>query len=376
MYGCTIIIVRNRETFITRYIGIAERHIYIYFVCALQSHVERVGHNMNQQFIDDLKVRAKAGHKRVVFAEADCADILRCAEQLLAEDIADVLLVGNPDEVKALAASESINIEGAEFFDYTSEEERQSLVEPVLAASSQFKEKAILRRAKKPLNAAMFLTLIGRADCCAAGRVLTTGDVIIAAQTIIGLAPGVSSISSIGIVDAPGFEGPQGPMLAIGDCAINVLPDAETLADIAIASADTVSNLLGWDPRVAMLAFSTDGSAEDPSIDVIREGVRIAQERRPDLKIDGEFQLDTAINPVSASRKLTRPSEVAGKANVLIFPNLHAGNIGVKLIQTFGHADAYGPIIQGFAKPISDFSRSAPVSEMMGNILMLLVRAN
>ncbi len=294
---------------------------------------------------------------------------------VLRDNIADVLLVGNPDETRQVAAQANINIDGATFFDNTSEEERASLVEPVLAATSQFKEKAILRRAKKPLNAAMFLVLTGKADCCAAGRVYTTGDVIIAAQTIIGLAPGVSSISSIGIVDAPGFEGPEGPMLAIGDCAINVLPDSETLADIAIASADTVSALLGWDPRVAMLAFSTDGSAEDPSIDVIREGIRIAQEKRPDLKIDGEFQLDTAINEVSASRKLKRESAVAGKANVLIFPNIHAGNIGVKLIQTFGHADAYGPIIQGFARPICDFSRSAPVSEMMGNILMLLVRA-
>lgn len=330
---------------------------------------------MNQRLMEELTARAKGAHKRVVFPESDCVDILRCAEILLREDIADVLLVGRQEEVEALAADNGVSIAGATFFDHTSEEERQRLVEPVLAASDMFKEKAILRRAKKPLNAAMFLVLTGAADCCAAGRVCTTGDVIIAAQTIIGLEEGVSSISSIGIVDAPGFEGPEGSMLAIGDCAINVSPDATTLADIAIASADTVSSLLGWTPRVAMLAFSTDGSAEDPSLDVIREGIRIARERRPELKVDGEFQLDTAINEVSASRKLTRESEVAGRANVLIFPNIHAGNIGVKLIQTFGHANAYGPIIQGFARPICDFSRSAPVSEMMGNILMLLVRA-
>ena len=155
-----------------------------------------------------------------------------------------------------------------------------------------------------------------------------------------------------------------------------MLPDSETLADIAIASADTVSSLLGWEPRVAMLSFSTDGSSEDDSIDVIRKGIEIARSKRPELKIDGEFQLDAAINPKVAARKVKRESDVAGTANVLIFPNLHAANIGVKLIQTFGHADAYGPVIQGFAKPVCDFSRSAPVSEMMGNILMLLVRAN
>ncbi len=330
---------------------------------------------MNQQFIDQLTERARAAHKRIAFPEADCADILRCAEQLLADDIADVTLVGDPTEIETIAQSEGINLDGADVFDVTSEEARASLVEPVLAATDIFKEKAILRRAKKPINTAMFLVKAGLADCCAAGRVLTTGDVIVAAQTIIGLADGVDAISSIGIVDAPGFEGPEGSMLAIGDCAINVDPDAETLASIAISSADTVAGLLGWEPRVAMLSFSTDGSAEHDSIDVIREGIRIARERRPELAIDGEFQLDTAINPVTASRKLGRESAVAGRANVLIFPNIHAGNIGVKLIQTFGHADAYGPVLQGFARPVCDFSRSAPISEMMGNILMLLVRA-
>jgi len=123
-----------------------------------------------------------------------------------------------------------------------------------------------------------------------------------------------------------------------------------------------------------MLSYSTCGSAEDDSIDQINKAIAIAKSRMPSLKIDGEFQLDTAINPETAARKVKRVSEVAGKANVLIFPNLHAGNIGVKLIQTFGGADAYGPILQGFAYPVCDFSRSAPLSEIMGNLLMLIVR--
>ena len=331
---------------------------------------------MNQAFIDDLTARAKTAHKHIVFPEGDCADILRCAENLLKDDIADVTIIGNAETVGALAASEGIDLTGATYFDNTSEEARASLVGPVLAVTDQFSEKAVQRKAKKAENAAMFLVLTGQADCCAAGRVLTTADVIIAAQSIVGFAPGTSAVSSLGIADIPGYEGPEGSMLAIGDCAINVLPDSETLADIAIASADTVSSLLGWEPRVGMLSFSTDGSSEDDSIDVIRKGIEIAREKRPGLKIDGEFQLDAAINPAVAARKVKRESEVAGNANVLIFPNLHAANIGVKLIQTFGHADAYGPVIQGFAKPVCDFSRSAPVSEMMGNILMLLVRAN
>ena len=164
-------------------------------------------------------------------------------------------------------------------------------------------------------------------------------------------------------------------MFAISDPAINPFPDADMLADIAISSAETVMTLLGWEPRIAMLSFSTCGSSEHESIDVIRRAVETVRARRPDLKIDGEFQLDSAILPRTAEKKVKRDSAVAGKANILIFPNLHAGNIGVKLIQVFGKADAYGPVLQGFAKPVCDFSRSAPLSEMMGNIIMLIVRA-
>lgn len=331
---------------------------------------------MNQHFIDDLTKRARAAHKRVVFPESGCIDVLRCAQKLLEDDIADVLLVGDPNEVNALAAEHGVDLEGASFFDCASEKARESLVEPVLASTSQFKERAILHRAKRPLAAAMFLVLIGDADCCAAGRECTTPDVILTAQTIFGHAPGACSISNVGIVDAPGFEGSEGSTFAVANCAVNVMPDAATLADVAIASADTVSTLLGWEPRVAMLSFSTDGSAKDPTIDVIRESVDIARERRPDLKVDGEFQVDTAINVESARRKLSRQSDVAGKANVLVFPNIHASNIGIKLVQAFGHAELYGPIVQGYARPICVFPRSTPASEMMGNVLMLLVCAS
>ena len=331
---------------------------------------------MNLQLIDDLKTRAKTAHKRVVFPESNCVAILRCAQSLLEEDIADVLLVGNPCDVEKLARENDINLDGAAFFDHTSEEKLSSLVEPVMGVSPQFKARAILQRAKKPLNAAMFLVLIDDADCCAAGRDYTTPDVIVAAQTILGSAPGVSSISGISIVDAPGFEGSEGSMFAIGDCITNVFPDAATLADTAIASADTVSALLGWEPRVAMLSYSTGGSVEDPSVDAIREAITIARRRRHDLKIDGDFQLDTAIIEESACRKLSRMSDVAGKANVLVFPNAHVTNIGVKLLKIFGQADVYGPIIRGFSQPICIFPRFAPESEMMGNILTLLVRSS
>ena len=225
------------------------------------------------------------------------------------------------------------------------------------------------------LRAAMLLLKAGRVDCVAAGKECSTGDVIVETMSIVGMQEGVTSASSLGIAEIPGFNGPEGEMLGIADCAITAWPDAEQLAGIAIASADTCMTLLGWEPRVAMLAFSTTGSAEHETIDVVREAVKLVNEKRPDIKCDGEFQLDSAIIPAVAEHKVKRPSEVAGKANILIFPNLHAGNIGVKLIQIFGHANAYGPVLQGFALPVCDFSRSAPVEEMLGNVAMLIIRA-
>lgn len=322
-----------------------------------------------------LALQAKGDPKRVAFPESANEMILKCAEQLVLEGYGKPLLVGNPAAVQTAAGACGVSVEGFAYFDNTDEAALEQLVADYTARYDDFSEKAVRRKAKDGVNCAMFLCKLGRVDCVAAGREYTTADVILAAQTIGGMEPGVNAISSLGILNIPGFEGPEKNMLAIADCAINMAPDAADLADIAIASADTVSSLLGWEPRVAMLAFSTCGSSEHESLDVIRQAIEIAQGRRPGLKIDGEFQFDSAIIPGVAAKKVQRESDVAGKANVLIFPNLHAGNIGVKIFQYIGHADAYGPVLQGFAYPVCDFSRGAPLSEMMGNIIMLIVRA-
>ena len=237
------------------------------------------------------------------------------------------------------------------------------------------KKPTMKRLTSDPVRCGMFLLKAGYVDCVAAGKEYSTGDVITEAMQGVGLQEGVQAASSLGIADIPGFDGPQGQMLGIADCAVTAQPDAEALAGIAISSADTVRDLLGWEPRVALLAFSTLGSAKHETVDTVIEAVQKVHELRPDIKCDGEFQLDSAIIPAVAQHKVKRESEVAGKANVLIFPNLHAGNIGVKLIQIFGHANAYGPVLQGFSKPVCDFSRSAPVDEMLGNVAMLVIRA-
>ena len=269
----------------------------------------------------------------------------------------------------------SVSTAGFNYFNNTDAEVLASLAESYTASFDEFSAKSVIRKSKDPVMCAMFLLKTGKVDCVAAGKEYSTGDVLLNAMSIVGLQEGVERPSSLGLCDIPGFEGPQGQFLAVADCAMTAQPDARDLAGIAISSADTVKGLLGWEPRVAMLSFSTCGSAEHETIDTVRDAIGLVKEMRPDIKIDGEFQLDSAIIPKVAAKKVKRESDVAGKANVLIFPNLHAGNIGVKLIQIFGHANAYGPVLQGFAKPVCDFSRSAPVYEMLGNVAMLIIRA-
>lgn len=325
--------------------------------------------------MDAMIRRAQAAPKIVAFPEPENPDILRTAERVVAEGVGTPLFVGNRAAIEASCEQLGVNSEDFLYFDNTDEQLVAQLAEDFTSKYDDFSDKAVRRKSKSPLRCAMFLLRMGTVDCVAAGKDYSTGDVVFEASSIVGLTDGVESPSSIGIADIP--EAPNHPamMLGLADCAITAQPDASDLAGIAIASADTVRTLLGWTPRVAMLAFSTCGSAEHESIDVIRETVERVHELRPDISCDGEFQLDSAIIPATAARKVKRESDVAGQANVLVFPNLHAGNIGVKLIQLFGGANAYGPVLQGFKQPVCDFSRNAPVEEMLGNVAMLVVRA-
>lgn len=327
------------------------------------------------KFILEMARKAKENPRKIAFPESLNSDILRTASRVVETGIGFVLLIGNQIEIEDLSRQEGISTEGFEYFDCGNERNRILLAEEYREKYDDFTEKSILRKAKDPVRCAMFLLKLGKVDCVAAGKEYSTGDVIFEAMSIVGLKEGVERVSSLGIADIPGFEGPEGTLLGLADCAITAQPDAADIAGIAISSADTVRTLLGWEPRVALLSFSTCGSADHESIDVIREAVERAQKMRPELSIDGEFQLDSAIIPSVAAKKVKWHSEVAGKANVLIFPNLHAGNIGVKMVQIFGGANAYGPVLQGFAKPVCDFSRSAPVEEMFGNVAMLVIRA-
>jgi phosphate acetyltransferase len=325
--------------------------------------------------MDTIYEKAAANRQRVAFPEAEEEKILLAAREAEDKQLCRAVLVGSKAEIEAAAAQYGVAISGMELFDASDAEALEKLCEEYAATNPMFSVKSLLRKCRDPLYTALILEALGRVDATFAGLAHTTGDVILAGQMIVGLQEGVTTVSSIGIANIPGWAGAEGQLLAFGDSAVCVDPNEEDLAGIAIAACDTVKRLLGWEPRCALLSYSTTGSAESPFVDKVRNAVSIANVKRPDLKIDGEFQLDAALKPEVAAKKLTRPSEVAGKANIIIWPDIDVGNIGVKLMQTLGGADAYGPILQGFRKIVCDCSRGAPVSELVGNIAISCVNA-
>lgn len=326
--------------------------------------------------IDQIFEKAKSNPQKVVFPEALNEKMMQAAFEAGSEGYIYPILVGNKAEIEQAIQERGYDLSVFTVVDMEDEEYRKRLIEKYIALSdTRLKEKALNRRMQDKLQFAMVMQAVGDADVTFAGIDYTTGDVLLAGQMIIGLKPGIATISSIGLCDIPGYEGSEGSLLAIGDSAVCTNPNAQQLASIAISACDTVKSLLDWQPRCACVSYSTLGSGQGELIDKVTEAVKIANELRPDLAIDGEFQLDAAISPSVAAKKVKRESKVAGKANVVIWPDLNVGNVAVKLIQQFGHADAYGPMLQGFKKVVCDCSRGAPVSELKGNIVISAVRA-
>ena len=326
--------------------------------------------------IDQIFEKAKLNPQRVVFPEALNEKMMQAAYEAGTEGYIVPVLVGNADEIWETIAKRGYREDVFHIVDMADETYKNSLAEKYIALpETRLKEKALNRRMQDALQYAMVMQAVGEADVTFAGIDYTTGDVLLAGQMIIGMKPGITTISSIGLCDIPGYEGSEGSLLAVGDSAVCTNPNAEQLASIAISACDTVKSLLDWEPRRACVCYSTLGSGQGELVDKVTEAVKIANELRPDLAIDGEFQLDAAINPAVAQKKVKKESPVAGKANVVIWPDLNVGNVAVKLIQQFGHADAYGPMLQGFNKVVCDCSRSAPVSELKGNIVISAVRA-
>ncbi len=326
--------------------------------------------------MEQLRERAAANPQKVAFFEGCNPKMMETVGEVIEAGLAKCFLVGDGAKLVKVAGEVGVNLENIKVVDITDAEANEAFAQRFeVIPDCPFRAKGVRRRAKRAMDRALMMQRIGDTDITFGGIDCSISDVIIGGQTIVGLAEGVDTVSSLGIFSIPGWEGSEGSLLGFGDATVCIDPDPEQLASIAISAAETVQGLMGWEPRVAILSYSTDGSAEGPLVEKVRGAVKVAQGRRPDLKIDGEFQLDSAICPEIAAKKVGRESSVAGKANVLICPDINVGNIGLKLVQNFAHADAYGPMLQGFKKIVCDCSRSASVSELVCDVVMSCVRS-
>jgi len=324
---------------------------------------------MIERFIE----AARAGSFKVVLPEGRDERVVAAARRMKDQGIAQPILLGDMKGIEAAASSAGVDLEGLEIIEPARSEKLETYTQ-AYAAARELDPKVARRMVKRPLYFGGMMVAQGDAHTLVAGAATATALVIQAGVLTVGLAPGIATPSSFFLMVLPEFQGQKEKVFVFADCAVNVAPTADELADIAIASAQSARGLLGEEPRVAMLSFSTKGSASHPSIDRVIEALEKARQKAPELKIDGEFQVDSAIVPAVAARKLKQPSPVAGQANVLVFPDLNSGNIAYKLTQYLAGARAIGPFLQGFAKPISDLSRGASVDDIIGAACVCLAQ--
>ncbi len=311
---------------------------------------------------------------RIVLPEGEDERILLAAVALRDASVHSVLL-GAPAAIRSTAARLGVSLDGIELRDPSATSDTQTLIDAYCAARPNVKAAVARRRASKPLFHAGLLVKTGHAAAMVAGATCATGRVIEAALLTIGLAPDVATPSSCFLMCIGAREDQVARTLLFADCALNVEPSAAELADIGAASARSLRELTGMEPRIAFLSFSTHGSAQHPLVTKVKEAVALSRSRNPHLAIDGELQADAALSERTASLKVRSSSSVAGQANVLVFPDLNSANIGYKLVQYLGGAQALGPFLQGFARPVSDLSRGATVDDIVQTAILTLARS-
>ncbi len=317
--------------------------------------------------ISEIIARAKANKQRIVLPEGTEERTLKAADQLLADEVAELILIGNPAEIKDLADKFGLtNIDKATIIDPENHPKQEEYAQ--LLCELRKKKGMTIEEARRlvldPLYLGCLIIKAGDADGQLAGARNTTGNVLRPALQIIKTSPGITCVSGAMLMVTQTPQYGENGVLVVGDVAVTPMPDAAQLSQIAVCTAQTAKAVAGFeDPRVAMLSFSTKGSAKHEVVDKVTEALALAKELAPELKIDGELQADAALVPSVGSSKAPG-SEIAGKANVLVFPNLEVGNIAYKLVQRLGNADAIGPILQGIARPVNDLSRGCSVEDV------------
>jgi len=328
-------------------------------------------------FLESVKQRAKSQIKTIVLPESAEPRMLQATHQILAEGLAKIILIGNKSELGKVASQENADISAAIIIDPADYSEFDLLAEKLFElrkAKGLTLEEARKALSENPITLGDMLVKEGIADGMVAGAVFSTADVLRPSLQILKTAPGVSIVSSFFVMVVPDCEFGNNGVFVFSDCGLVQNPNAEELAAIAFSSANSYRALFGEEPTVALLSHSTMGSAKHPDVTKVAEATKILKAKAPDLKADGEFQLDAAIVPsIGASKAPGNP--VAGKANVLIFPDLDSANIGYKLVERLAKAKAYGPITQGIAKPVNDLSRGCSVDDIVGVTAITAVQA-
>lgn len=326
-------------------------------------------------FIDKIKQQAKQNKKRIVLPESMDRRTFEAAAEILSEDIADLIIIGSSEEIAK--NSEGLDISKATLVDPKTNPKTAEYIDLLVElrkAKGMTKEDATNLLMTEYMFYACMMVKAGDADGVVSGACHSTANTLKPALQIIKTKPGTKLVSAFFLMEVPNCELGENGTFVFGDCGLNQNPNPEELAAIAVSSAESFKALVGAEPKVAMLSHSTKGSAKHADIDKVAEATRIAKEIAPELNLDGELQADAAIVPSVGASKAP-DSKVAGQANVLIFPDLDAGNIGYKLVQRLAKAEAYGPMCQGIAKPVNDLSRGCSAKDIVGVIAITAVQA-
>ncbi len=326
-------------------------------------------------FIDVIKAKAAANKKTIVLPESEDVRTYKAAEQVLREGFANIIIVGSEEEVGKFSGD--YDISGAVIVDPKTCDKTPAYIDKLVELRQKkgmTKEQATEILLNQYLYYAVMMVKMGDADGMVSGACHSTADTLRPSLQILKTKPGTKLVSSFFLMNVPDCEFGNNGTFVFSDCGLNQNPTAEELAAIAKSSADSYKALTGDEPRVAMLSYSTFGSAKHDDVTKVQEATKIAKEANPDLMLDGEMQLDAAIVP-SVGEFKAPGSPVAGHANTLIFPNLDAGNIGYKLVQRLAKAEAYGPMCQGIAKPVNDLSRGCSAEDIVGVVAITAVQS-